>query len=75
MYLYILKVNKNTGIYKTQQMPLHVLNWWIMDYETKIINAIPYISSTSDKMFNITLKCELDLTKFPLNFCIILFIL
>ena len=35
-----------------------------MDYEAKILNVIPYISSTSDKIFNITLKCELDMTIF-----------
>ena len=50
-----------------------------MEYETKILDVILYICSTLDKIFNRTLKCELDLTilfkywKFPLNFGIILF--
>ena len=35
-----------------------------MDYETEISNVIFYISSTSDKISNITLKCELELTMF-----------
>ena len=43
-------------------MPLSVQNWRIMNYEREIFNAIPYISSTSDKVFYITLKSELDLT-------------
>ena len=35
-----------------------------MDYETKILNVIPYTSWPSDKITNITLKYELDLTIF-----------
>ena len=37
-----------------------------MDYGTKILNVMPYISSTSDDIYDITLKCELDLTTFVL---------
>ena len=46
---------KNTGTYNTQQMHLSIK---LEDYglETKILNSIPYISSTSDKISNI--KCE-----------------
>ena len=36
----------------------------IMDYKTTILNAMPYTSSTADKIFNITLQCELDVTIF-----------
>ena len=52
---------------------------WIMDLDTKILNGIPYTSS--DQIFNLTLKFELDLTilfkywKFLLNFSMIKFIL
>ena len=35
-----------------------------MDYEITILDVKLYISSTSDKISNITLKCELDLTIF-----------
>ena len=35
-----------------------------MDYETTIFSVIPYILSISDKISNIILKCELDLTIF-----------
>ena len=52
------KITTHTGRYNTQQMRLYVQNWRIMDYETKILNAIHYVLSTSDKIFNITLKCE-----------------
>ena len=52
----------HTGTYETQQLHLYVQNWRIIDYVAKILNVIPYISSTSDKISNITLKCELDLT-------------
>ena len=45
-------------------MPLSVQNRWIMDYETKILNVIPYLLSTLNEIFNITLKCDLDLTIF-----------
>ena len=33
-----------------------------MNLDTKILNVVPYTSS--DKMFNLTLKFELDLTIF-----------
>ena len=33
-----------------------------MESETKVLNVIPYTSL--DKIFNITLKCELDLIIF-----------
>ena len=33
-----------------------------MDYESKFLNVIPCTSSTFDRIFNITLECELDLT-------------
>ena len=39
-------------------------NWRIIDYESKNLNCYTYTSSTSDEIFNITLKCELDLTIF-----------
>ena len=54
----------HTGTYNTQQTHLSVKNWTIVDKGTKILNSIPYISSTSDKISKITLKCELDLTIF-----------
>ena len=50
-------------VHKTQQMHISVQNRRRMDYETKIFNVIPYIS-TSDTISNITLKWELDLTIF-----------
>ena len=68
---------EHTGTYNTQQMPPSVQNWRIMDYETKILNTIPYILSTSDKIFNITLKCEPFLFKywkFPLIIILIIHI-
>ena len=49
-------------------MHLSVQNWKVVDYETTILNATPYISSTSDKIFDITLECDLDLTMFGLIF-------
>ena len=33
----------HTGAYNTQQMPLSVQNWRIVDYETKILNVISAI--------------------------------
>ena len=40
-------------------MHLFVQYWRIVDVYTKIIKVIPY---TSDKIFNLTLKFDLDLT-------------
>ena len=45
-------------------MHLSVQNWRIVDYETTLLNVIPYISSTSDTISNITLACEVDPTIF-----------
>ena len=63
-HAYTHKTNTYWYIYNTQQMHLSVQSWRIVDYETKILNVIPYISSTSDKIYNITLNCELDLIIF-----------
>ena len=51
-----------SGAYNTQQMHLSVQYWRMMDLETKILNVIPYTSS--DKIVNLTLRFESDLTIF-----------
>ena len=45
-----------------KQMYLFVQYWRILDLYTKILNVIPY--TLWDKIFNLTLKFELDLTIF-----------
>ena len=47
------KIQTYTGTYNTQQMSIPVKNWRIMDYEIKIFNAVQYILSTSDKIYNV----------------------
>ena len=70
MFLFLTNTHTHThtqtpmGTYNKHQMHLSVLNWRIMDYETKISNGIPYIPSASDNITNISLRCELDLTMF-----------
>ena len=50
----------------THKNALFVRFWRVMDLDTKILNVIPYSVSytSSDKIFNLTLKFELDLTIF-----------
>ena len=52
----------HTGTYNTQQMHIFVQYWRIIDIDTKILKVIPCTSS--DKIFNLTLKFKLDLTIF-----------
>ena len=50
----------HTGTYNTQQMHLFVHYWMIMNLDTNILNALP--STSSDTVFKLTLKWELDVT-------------
>ena len=57
------KTNKHILAHIThRQMHLFVQYWRILDFYTKIWNVIPY--TWWDKIFNLTLKFELDLTIF-----------